>query len=321
MRAATLLAPGRFALEEGLPEPSPGEGEVVIAVDGCGVCASNLGPWQGVHGITFPLEPGAPGHEVYGRVAALGHGVTELREGDPVTALSYRGFAEFDVALAEAVLPLPSKLAGQAVLGEPLACAVNVARRAGVAPGDTVVVLGIGFMGALLLPLLRQAEPARVIAVSRRASGIEMAGRLGADTALTADRDVVALVSDLTGGRMADVVIEATGKAGPLGLAAELTRVRGRLVIAGYHQDGPRSINLQLWNWRGLDVINAHERDPAVYRQGMAEGIELMAHGHLDLAPLLTHHFALDRIEEAFAMTSDRPHGFFKAVVSPGTAA
>ena len=70
-------------------------------------------------------------------------------------------------------------------------------------------------------------------------------------------------VKALTGGRFCERVIEAVGKQWPLDLAGELTAEGGRLVIAGYHQDGPRQVNMQLWNWRGLDVINAHERDPA----------------------------------------------------------
>ena len=57
-------------------------------------------------------------------------------------------------------------------------------------------------------------------------------------------------------------------------------------MIAGYHQDGPRQVNMQLWNWRGLDVINAHERDPAVYVQGIREAVEAVAAGRLDPAAL-----------------------------------
>ena len=67
-------------------------------------------------------------------------------------------------------------------------------------------------------------------------------------------------------------MIEAVGKQWPLDLAAELTREGGRLVIAGYHQDGPRQVNMQLWNWRGFDVANAHERDPQVAVRGHARG-------------------------------------------------
>ena len=294
MRIATLVAPRRFEVGSAEP-PSPGPGEVLIRVAGCGVCGSDMGPWKGIAGMAYPLAAGAPGHEVWGTVAALGPGVEgtagtpEVTVGDPVTVLAVRGYAEYDVARAADLVRLPPALAGHAVLGEPVACAVNAARRAAVAAGDVVVLLGTGFLGSLLLQLVRRARPARVIAVSRRPASLAAAERLGADEVLTYDDDDVrGRVAAATGGRLADVVIEATGKQGPLDLAAELTRVRGRMVVAGYHQDGPRTVNMQLWNWRGLDVINAHERDLAIYRQGMEEGVRLLAAGELD--PRAAHH-------------------------------
>jgi threonine dehydrogenase-like Zn-dependent dehydrogenase len=120
-----------------------------------------------------------------------------------------------------------------------------------------------------------------------------------------------------TGGNLADVVIEATGKQMPLDLGADLTRVRGRLIVAGYHQDGPRTVNMQLWNWRGLDVINAHERDPQIYKSGMEEGVRLLAARELDLEPLITHRFPLSDIERAFQTAEERPEGFIKSLVLP----
>jgi len=316
MRSAVLVRPGHFEVIE-QDRPVPGAGEVLVRVEGCGVCASNLGPWQGVAGIAYPLDPGSPGHEVYGTVEAVGGGVTGVRAGDPVAALSYRGFAEYDIARADAVVKLPPELVGRPILGEPVACAVNVWRRAGVRQGDTVVVLGIGFLGALVVRLVREDRPRRVFAVSRRAEALEAARRMGADEALTYDDDIRGRIAEATDGRMADVVIEATGAQAPLDLAAELTRVRGRLVIAGYHQDGPRTVNLQLWNWRGLDVVNAHERDPAVYTSGMEEGVRRIAAGTLDIDPLISHTFPLAEIDRAFIAASGRPSGFFKAVVRP----
>ena len=83
---------------------------------------------------------------------------------------------------------------------------------------------------------------------------------------------IIERVRELTGGTFCDRVIEAVGKQWPLDLAAELTREGGRLVIAGYHQDGPRQVNMQLWNWRGFDVANAHERDPGGRRARDARG-------------------------------------------------
>ncbi|MFL6201493.1 MAG: zinc-binding dehydrogenase, partial [Thermoanaerobaculia bacterium] len=196
--------------------------------------------------------------------------------------------------------------------------AVNVSKRAGVQEGDVVVLLGTGFLGALMLQLLRRPgapRPSRVITVSRRKLSDQMAELLGVDESLTYEDDVHNRVGAATGGDMAHVVIEATGKQRPLDLGGELTRVRGRLVVAGYHQDGPRTVNMQLWNWHGIDVINAHERDPAIYRSGMEEGVRLLAAGELDLEPLITHTFPLADINHAFRMTEERPEGFLKSLV------
>jgi threonine dehydrogenase-like Zn-dependent dehydrogenase len=122
-------------------------------------------------------------------------------------------------------------------------------------------------------------------------------------------------IMELTEGQGADRVFEAVGLQWPLDLAGELTRVRGRLLIAGYHQDGRRSVDMQLWNWRGLDVVNAHERDPAVYVQGMREAVGAVADGRLDPRPLYTHRFPLDQLAEAMDTMRARPDGFMKALV------
>lgn len=321
MHSAVLLEPRRFDIDSMEP-PAPGEGEILLRVRGCGVCGSDMGPWKGIQGLTYPLQPGAPGHEVFGTVEAVGAGVEGLAAGDAVTALSYRAYADYDLARADDVVPLPSSLADRVVLGEPVACAVNVSRRAGVAEGDVVVLLGTGFLGALILQLLRVSgapHPRRVLTVSRRRLSPEMADRLGVDESLTYEDDVHNRIGAETGGNLADVVIEATGKQRPLDLGAELTRVRGRLIVAGYHQDGSRTVNMQLWNWRGIDVINAHERDPKIYKSGMEEGVRLLAEGGLDLAPLITHTFPLSEINRAFATAEERPEGFLKSVVLPET--
>jgi threonine dehydrogenase-like Zn-dependent dehydrogenase len=322
MRTAILKEPRRFEVQP-IDPPDPGEGEVLIRVRGCGVCGSDMGPWKGIPGLSYPMQPGAPGHEVFGTVESLGPGVEGLAPGQAVTALTYRAYAELDIARADAIVPLPGSLAGRIVLGEPLACAVNILHRTGVREGDVVVLLGTGFLGALLLQLLRRpgaSRPRHVVAVSRRRIPSDLAERLGADEVLTYEDDVRSRIGAATGGEMADVVIEATGKQEPLDLGGDLTRVRGRLIVAGYHQDGPRTVNMQLWNWRGIDVINAHERDPAIYRRGMEEGVRLLAEGGLDLEPLITHVFPLADINQAFRTAEERPEGFLKSVVLPGDA-
>jgi threonine dehydrogenase-like Zn-dependent dehydrogenase len=316
MRAAVVAAPGQVRLEE-IERPAPGPGQVRVRLEGCGVCASNLTPWAGPEWQQYPLEPGALGHEGWGLVDAVGEGVTELAVGDRVAALSYKSYAEYDLAEAAACVKLPECLAGQPFPGEPLGCAMNIFRRCDIRPGQTVAIVGIGFLGAILTRLATDAG-ARVIAISRRPFSLEVARRFGAAEVVPMDdhQAIIERVKALTDGALCDRVVEAVGYQWPLDLAAELTRERGKLIIAGYHQDGPRQVNMWLWNWRGLDVICAHERDPAVYAQGLREAVEAVASGRLDPSPLYTHAFPLEKLDEALNATRDRPDGFLKALVT-----
>jgi D-arabinose 1-dehydrogenase-like Zn-dependent alcohol dehydrogenase len=116
MRAAVLSAPGEIRIHE-IARPEPGEGEVRIRLEGCGVCASNLEPWAGLPWMTYPGEPGGLGHEGWGVVEATGPGVATVSPGDRVAALSYRSFAECDIARAEALVRLPPELDGPPAAG------------------------------------------------------------------------------------------------------------------------------------------------------------------------------------------------------------
>lgn len=317
MRAGVIAAAGRAVIENvAKPEPSPTQAR--FRVEGCGVCASNLAPWSGPEWMRFPTAPGDLGHEAWGVVEAVGDRVQSLKAGDRIAALSYRAYAEYDVAEEDACLPLPASLDGAPFPGEPLACAMNIYRRSGIEAGQTVAIVGAGFLGLLLTQLAAQAG-ARVIAISRRAFALDAARAMGADeTIALRDRNAIAgAVGALTGGRMCERVIEAVGMQEALDVAGDITGERGRLVIAGYHQDGLRHVNMQMWNWRGIDVVNAHERDPKIYMQGMREAIDAVAGGRLDPRGLITHTFPLERLGDALDMTRDRPDGFIKAVVVP----
>ena len=314
MLAATLVAPGRVELQKA-PVPDPAENQVLVRLDGCGVCASNLPPWEGKPWFTYPMAPGALGHEGWGRVEAVGAGAEEFAPGDRVAILSSHAYAEYDLAEAGSVVRLPE---GDAPFpAEPLGCAINIFQRSGIEPGDRVAIVGIGFLGALLTQLA-SATGARVTAFTRRPFALKIAEQMGADETVLMDdhQRVLDAARDLTAGQGFDVVIEAVGKQWPLDLAGELTRERGRLIIAGYHQDGPRQVNMQLWNWRGLDVINAHERDPRVYLDGMRRAVAAVESGRLTPAPLYTHQFRLDELGAALAMSAARPDGFMKALIT-----
>lgn len=316
MRAATVTAPGTVRIDH-VPLPEPGPGQVRIRLEGCGVCASNLTPWAGPEWQHYPLDPGALGHEGWGMVDAVGDGVTSVQVGVRVAALSYASYADYDIAQEQAVVPLPPELDAMPFPGEPLGCAFNIFRRSDIRAGQTVAIIGIGFLGAILTRLATDAG-ARVIAISRRESSLALARDYGASETIVMDdhNRIIEQVSTLTEGGLCDRVIEAVGKQWPLDLAAELTAERGRLVIAGYHQDGPRQVNMWLWNWRGIDVINAHERDPMIYAQGVREAVEAVASGRLDPAPLYTHRYPLERLGEALDATRDKPDHFVKAIIT-----
>ncbi len=320
MCAAVVAAPGRAELHD-QPLPEPGPGQVRLRLEGSGVCASNVPVWEGREWFEYPQEAGGLGHEGWGTVEAVGEGVEHLSVGDRVAAITHHAYATHDLAEADGCVRLPASLDGVPFPGEPLGCAVNIYRRAGVEAGQTVAVVGVGFLGALLTQLA-VADGARVVAISRRDTSLDAARQSGAAETLVLGDDtgpVVERVFEITGGEGCPVVFECTGKQAPLDLAAELCAVRGRLVVAGYHQDGLRCVNMQLWNWRGLDVINAHERDPAVYTEGIRLAVEAVAEGRMDPRPLLTHTYPLGRLADALEATRTRPAGFMKALVLTDT--
>jgi threonine dehydrogenase-like Zn-dependent dehydrogenase len=315
MRAGVLCGDGSVRLDE-VPVPAPARGAVRLALEGCGMCGSDLPVWEGRPWFSYPRDPGAPGHETWGRIDALGPDVDGFAEGDRVAALSYHGYADFDVARADALVRLEPSLTGVPFPGEALGCAVNVFRRAGIQAGDTVAVVGTGFLGSAVVQLAARAG-ARVIAISRREASRAAARAMGAAEVVPFDDDSRERVEAITGNELCDVVVEAAGVQATLELAGALTRIRGRLVIAGYHQDGRREVDMQLWNWRGLDVINAHERDPRVYVEGVELAAAAVAAGELNPTPLYTHRFTLDRLGDAFEAVAGRELPVIKAVVCP----
>jgi threonine dehydrogenase-like Zn-dependent dehydrogenase len=315
MRAAVLAAPGEIRIAD-VAVPEPGAGEVRVRLEGCGVCASNLEPWAGLEWVEYPGEAGGLGHEGWGTVDAVGPGVSGVEVGDRVAALSYRSFAEYDIARADMMVKLPPAHAGQPFPGEPLGCAFNIFRRSDICAGQTVAIVGIGFLGAVLTKLASDAG-ARVIAISRRTESLDLARHYGAAETIPMDDHwrIIERVKDLTGDALCERVIECVGKQWPLDLAGELVGFGGKLVIAGYHQDGPRQVSMQMWNWQGIDVINAHERDPQVQLRGVREAVEAVASVRLDPTPLYTGEYPLERLGEALDATRDKPAGFVKALV------
>ncbi len=306
MKAAVLQGNGRSSLET-REITGPARGEVLVRLEGCGVCASTLPAWQGRDWFEYPLAAGSPGHEPWGRVVACGEEVNGFAPGDRVSGLSYRAYAEYDLALADQLVKLPPQLDDRPFPGEALACGMNVFDRAGIAAGMRVAVVGAGFIGGMVIQNAAAAGAA-VTAFSPREWSRTRAREQGAVAARP--------VAD---GASTDetwpCVVECTGTQGGLDLASRLVGIRGRLVVAGYHQEGLRSVDMQEWNWKGIDVINAHEREPQRYVDGMRAALAAIEEKRLDPWPLFTHSLPLADIDRAFELMEQRPDGFTKAVL------
>jgi threonine dehydrogenase-like Zn-dependent dehydrogenase len=315
-QSAVITGPGKLQLEKRATHPT-GPRQVKVRLEGCGICGSNLPVWEGRPWFKYPLEAGAPGHEGWGIVEEAGSEIELLSPGDRVALLSYHAFGEVEVTDADRVVSLPPELDGMAFPGEALGCAMNVFQRADLRPGQTVAILGIGFLGALLTQLATAAG-ASVIAISRRPASLDSARRQGAAHLIPMEdhTSIIEEVARLTSGSFCDRVIEATGAQWPLDLAGEICAERGKLIIAGYHQDGPRQVNMQLWNWRGLDVINAHERDVNTYLKGMNAAIGAIASGRLDPMPLYTHRFDLKDLGSGLDLLRSREEHYMKGLIT-----
>jgi threonine dehydrogenase-like Zn-dependent dehydrogenase len=314
MIAAVLTRPKQIELQK-VKTPGIQEDEVKIRLEGCGICASSLPLWEGREWFSYPSEPGAPGHEGWGVVETVGERIRDIDVGDRVAFLSSHAYAEYDVANRNSVVKLPANLGNKPFPGEPLGCAMNIFKRSDISAGDTVALIGAGFLGVLLCQLAKHAG-AEVIAISRREYSLMQAKQYGADEAipLTSTWETAGKVAELTNNQFCTRVVEATGKQEAIDVATEIIAEGGRMIIAGYHQDGLREVNMQKWNWKGIDVINAHERDPKKYLAGINDAVKAVSEGIINPEPLYTF-LSLEELNKGFELTETRPDGFTKAII------
>ena len=294
---------------------SCGHDELLVRMEGVGLCASNIPVWEGREWFQYPLEPGTPGHEGWGTIEEKGQGVVDFQIGQRVAILQGNAFSEYLTVPAKDAVAIPAELDGIPFPGEPLGCLLNIFRRANIQKGQTVAVIGLGFLGLGLIRLCKE-KGAKVLALSRRDSSLEFAAR-DADLCIKMDDHyrIVQNIQEHTEGKGCERVIECTGKQWPLDLATDIIGDYGKLIIAGYHQDGLRNINMQKWNWKALDVINAHERDASKYKEGIVAAIEAVKEGLINPKDLLTHEFSFGRLGEALELLRECPEGFIKGYV------
>lgn len=306
-RVARLIGPGRFDVAEQSAGP-PAPGQVLVRVLACGVCASEL------HAVQDAQEshPLLIGHEPVGVVEVVGADVDGVSDGARVTGQFGPAFAERVLADERAIVPVPDGLSDDDAIGEPLGCVVEGRRRTRVTAGDHVTLVGAGYMGLLMLELLTVTGAGHVTVVDPRADARERAIALGAAEALAPE--------DLEWDRAedgSDVVIEASGTQPGLDLATRLVRQHGIFSILGYHQ-AVRSVDMQAWNWKAIDVVNAHVRRRDLLNEAIRRGLDLVRLGKLHPGRLITHRFGLDQVGDAFDALATKPVGFVKAVVEIG---
>jgi len=304
---------GKLVAEE-WPRPTIGAGEVLLRVLGCGLCGSDIAK------IVDPSTP-APlvlGHEVVGEIVALGPGVTDCAIGDRVVAahhvpcgdchycrrgsesmchafkasnLDPGGFAEYVRVPApnvrHALFRVPRHVTDEAAsFVEPLACCLRSVRRARVAPGDTVVVVGLGSIGCLFVQLLRRAG-AVVVGCDPIAARAELARRLGAAAAGPASA-AAAAQRELSGGRGADQVIVTGGGTDVLPWAVESLRDGGTV---HYFASGGDTLPLRLETLyhRELTLTATYSSSPS----DLAEAFRLIVAGEVSVDRLVTHRVTL----------------------------
>jgi L-iditol 2-dehydrogenase len=315
MQAAILQAPGKFTIEE-RPIPDIGPDELLVRTKACGICTSEIDFWTGkAKGLEYPRFIG---HEPAGIVEEVGKDVEGFEVGDHVSVWSEgKAYAEYFATKADYAAKLRPDTVLEQALGEPIACATNGVRKADPQLNDSVCIVGCGFMGLIMQQVFLARGVGMTIAVDTRKSIRDLALALGATHALDPKQtDVVSAVKELTAGRGVDICVEAAGLQQTLDLAANVTRMEGKLEVFGFHQGEPRSVPWGFWNWMAFDIINGHVRSARVYVEGMKIGLRLLESGKLSMKPLVTHRFSLKDINKAFETATAKNEGFVKGVIA-----
>ena len=341
MRAVVVHGAGDLRVDE-RPDPTPGPGEVLIAMEWGGVCGSDLSYWRhGASGTAVLSAPLVLGHEVAGRIAAVGAGVTGQEIGRPVTVhpaelvgdgclperiagrtnlyprIRYFGSAAFDphtdggfselrVVRADQVRPLPAGVSTEhGALAEPLAVALHAVHRAGDVRGRDVVVNGAGPIGSLVVAAARYRGAASVVAADIADSSLAVARALGADETRN-------LAAGDTLPEDAELVFEASGAPAALGGVLRATARGGTVVQVGNLPGTAVPAVLGDLVTREISWIGAYR-----FVEEISDALQAMCDG-LDVSPLITHRFDLDRAAEALAVAADRTSGSSKVMLRLG---
>jgi threonine 3-dehydrogenase len=310
-----------------VPKPSPGPGEVLIAVRHAGVCGTDLhiADWNAwAEGRIKP--PVVLGHEFAGEIVAVGDAVSELKTGQLVTAEGHivcghclqcrtgnshicrntriigvdrdGAFAEYIAMPATNVLPLDGIPTTVGAVMDPMGNAFHTVLSAEI-PGSTVLVVGCGPIGCFAVGIARAAGAAKVIASDVNTTRLALARQMGAHVTINAGvDDVVRTVFEETSGEGADVVCEMSGVPSALHQAFAAVRMGGRVQLLGLPKG---QVPIDLANeiiFKGITVYGVIGRKMYETWHQMRR---YLSAGLLDPRPVITHQFPLAKIDEALA--------------------
>jgi L-iditol 2-dehydrogenase len=347
MRVSRLHGIRDLRLEKA-PVPEPGPGQVLLHIASVGVCGSDVHYYlHGRIGTQVVTDPIVLGHEFSARVAALGPSVPQgstsdlqvgqlvavdpaiscmrcepCLQGHPNLCPSVRFcgtppidgvLAEYTVMPAENCFPLPPQVDSvQGAMLEPLGIAIHSVDLAHLQPGSTVAVLGAGPIGLLIAAVARAAGASQIYMTEPLPYRLEFASEYVADFVLDPDdADVAARIRDLTDGRGVDVAFEAAGAQDTPQLAAAVTRIGGKVIVTGIPAEEDTLIfNASTVRRKGL-TIKLVRRMKHTYPRA----IRLVQSAAVDLSPLATHQFPLERVEEAFETVANYSDGVLRAMI------
>jgi L-iditol 2-dehydrogenase len=344
MKAAVYRGPGDLRVEE-IPVPEIGPGEMLVRVDVCGVCGTDIKKIQ--KGL-LPA-PRVFGHEIAGTVARLGVGVTRFREGDRVvvhhhvpcrrcfycqvgafaqcevykkngTTAGFEpaggGFAEYVKALPwiveQGAIPIPDGVvAEEASFVEPVNTCLKAVRGAGIEKGQAVLVVGQGPIGLVLMQLARWSG-AEVIVTDVLPDRLEMARKLGAEAVLEATGDVVREVRALTGGRGADRTLLAVFGEAPFRQALEVTRRGGSIMVFAATSPGEvAEVDFGALCAAEKQILTSYSASVEV--QDLAA--RLVFGREVRVRELVTHRFGLEDAGQAVEVAARPAPGVLKVVL------
>jgi 2-desacetyl-2-hydroxyethyl bacteriochlorophyllide A dehydrogenase len=325
MLQAVVMGPGRLVFEE-VDEPIPRPDEVIVELGACGICGTDRAIFRGDTPQEFPI---VLGHEFSGTVVAAGSEVQTLSVGQQVAVdpnvtcglCSYcrrdlphlcsrlsplgiarrGGYAERSAVPERNAHPLPGGVSlEEAALTEPLSCCVRGMQLANIGLGDTVVVLGAGPMGCLLIQVARMEGAASIIVSEPMPARRELALDLGADVVLDAGSDVAEVVFDRTQGVGADVVIEAAGKLATAEAALSLVRRGGTVLWFGVPPASERMQISPYWVNDNEITIRGSFNNPLTF----SRSLELIGAGRVKVGPLITDSVPLREMEAALDLNN-----------------